>query len=70
MFTGIIYGKTITAESLTVLMRKASIIANGFFNPIDEMTVTHSHIGKSKPLVYRRINKKYPNNTISRGQWK
>ena len=65
MFTAEIYGQTITADSMTALKRKASRIANNYFNPIDTMKVSREGL----EVTFHRINKKCPNNTIVRGQW-
>jgi hypothetical protein len=65
MYKTTIYGKEIEARNMTELKRKASIIANGYFNPLDKMEVEFS--GKS--LQYLRFNTKCPNNTIQRGEW-
>ena len=37
--TATVYGHTIRAHTMTALKRKATMVANGFFNPIDEMQV-------------------------------
>ena len=65
MLIGTIYGKTIYANTFTDLKRKASIVANGYFNAVDELEVRGGNlVGK-----WYRFNKKYPNNTIYRGTW-
>lgn len=46
--------------------RKASKISNTHYNVFD-----HLYIAKDDILVhFMRTNKKYPNNTIIRGQWR
>ena len=37
--TATVYGQTIQAHTMTTLKRKATMIANGLFNPVDEMQV-------------------------------
>lgn len=66
MLTGKLYGETITANTMIGLKRKASIVANRQYNPIDEMEATD---GKTTVTLYR-INEKFPNNTIFRGEWR
>ena len=64
--------KSIIAYSMKDLKRKGSRIANGYFNPVDVMTVVEldevNNIIRSFSLT--RINKKYPNGSIERGKWK
>lgn len=69
-FFGLIYGRTIAANSLTQLKRLASRIANGYFNATDEMRVTVCEYGQNTVFYLYRSNKKAPNNTIVYGQWK
>lgn len=66
----IIEGKKITAKSMAVLKRKASLIANNNFNAMDTFELT-AYAGKrlEKPLVFKRFNKLYPSNLIERGPW-
>ena len=66
MFTAEINGKTITAKTVSELKRKASTIANNRFDVIDTMKV----ISGERILTLKRFNKKYPNNTITRGKWR
>lgn len=66
--TATVYGQTVQAHTITSLKRKASMIANGYFNPIDEMQVCYGP--ENKMLTYTRINRKTPDNTICRGQWR
>lgn len=66
MLNGKLYGETITAKTIRGLKRKASVIANRIYNPIDEMEATD---GKTTVTLYR-INEKFPNNTIFRGEWR
>lgn len=66
--TGTLYGQTIHANTLTGLKRKATTIANGYCNAIDEMMVNHPQIIGGVKLT--RFNKVCPNNTIVRGQWR
>ena len=66
LLVGTINGKTIYANTFTGIKRKASIVANGYFNTVDELEVRDGNlVGK-----WRRFNKKYPNNTIHRGTWR
>ena len=66
--TATVYGQKIQAHTMTALKRKATMIANGFFNPADEMQVCFGP--DNKMLTYTRVNRKAPNNTICRGQWR
>lgn len=67
MFTGNLYGQTITAKTFTELKRKASRIANGHYDAVQTMEVKSEHGTK---VSFHRYNKVTPNNTISFGQWK
>lgn len=70
-FFGLIYGRTIAANSYAQLKRLASRIANGYFAVYDEMRVTVCEYGQNTSTFYLyRCNKKAPNNTIVFGQWK
>lgn len=64
--------KNIFAYSMKDLKVKGSRIANGYFNPVDVMTVAEldevNNIVRSFSLT--RINKKCPNGSIERGKWK
>jgi len=62
-----INGKTITAHTFPQLKRKASIEANKSYNVEDTFYLLG--LPGVDPLVFRRRNKKAPNNTITRGQW-
>lgn len=66
MLNATIYGQHIAAPSMATLKRKASKIANGYNNAVDEMNVTD---GEHSATFYR-INRKAPNNTNRRGEWK
>ena len=61
------------AESLTQLKKNASRITNRYFSTLDKMEISFSDPKNSNrdiTLGYDRINRKAPNNTIVRGQWK
>ena len=66
MFNAIVYGRNITGKSFTEIKRKASVIANSFYNSFDKMEVSHDN----KKFSFIRINKIYPNNIIERGLWR
>lgn len=69
---GIVYGQEVQANTLTGLKRKATSVANRYYNAVDELTVlmnTDTGYGAVK-LVLTRTNKKSPNNEIRRGQWR
>lgn len=67
MFTGKLYGQTITAKTFSDLKRKASMIANRHFKALDTMEVKTE---RGLTLMFHRRNNLCPNNTISYGQWK
>lgn len=67
MLTAIIYNKTIQAKTFVQLKRLASREANKKYKPYDEFYLISSP-GLS-PVLYTRRNKKFPNNTIIRGEW-
>lgn len=62
----------IEADSLPVLKQKASRLCNGYFNSYDRLEVIyHGEIITTEYIiVFRRYNKKYPNNTIIRDKWR
>lgn len=69
---GTVYGRTIIANNMTDLKRKASRIANEYFSAHDEMKVNLHDVGKcenEEQFTFTRINRKAPNNTIIYGQW-
>jgi len=66
MLEAVCYNTIIHAETVTALKRKASKIANTYYNVFDHLYIAHGDI-----LVhFMRTNKKAPDNTIIRGQWK
>lgn len=72
-FGGKVYGVNVYASTLTELKRKLSLVANGYFEPIDYFE-GFRRVQQLQTIVYEpfkltRINKKYPNNTIKRGVW-
>lgn len=65
--TAIINGKRITAKTITQIKRLASREANKNCRIYDEFYLL-SAPGRP-PVLFTRHNKKYPNNTIIRGEW-
>lgn len=65
--TAQLYGKTISGKTITEIKRKASRIANSFYNAFDCMKVTDQGIGLK--CTFYRYNRKSPNNTIVFGKW-
>ena len=65
--TAIINGKTITAKTFPQIKRLASIEANKKYNIEDTFYLLG--LPGVDPLIYRRRNRKAPNNTIIRGKW-
>lgn len=66
-YQAVIYNKLITATSFTQIKRLASIEANKKYNIEDSFYLLG--LPGVAPLVFRRRNKKAPNNTIIRGSW-
>ncbi len=66
-YTAVIYNKTITANTFTQIKRLASIEANKRYNIEDSFYLLFAP--GADPLIFRRRNKKAPNNTIKRGAW-
>ncbi len=64
----IINGKYITAKTLTQIKRLASIEANKNYKTRDEFCLLPAP--GFPPVLYIRRNKKCPNNTIIRGEWR
>lgn len=67
MFTAQLYGKTISGKTMTEIKRKASRIANDYWNMVDRMEVTDEQSGNV--LTFMRRNRKSPNNMIVYGTW-
>lgn len=73
-FYGKVYDINVYAKTLTELKRKLSLVANGYFEPIDYFEgfrrVQQLQAVVYEPFMMTRINKKYPNGSIERGKWK
>lgn len=67
MFTAQLYGKTISGKTMTEIKRKASRIANDYWNMVDRMEVTDEQNGIT--MMFYRNNRKTPNNMIEYGTW-
>jgi hypothetical protein len=67
MMTAQLYGKTISGKTMTEIKRKASRIANDYWNMVDRMEVTDEQSGNV--LTFMRINRKSPNNAMIFGKW-
>lgn len=67
MFTAQLYGKTISGKTMTEIKRKASRIANNYWNVVDRMEVTDEQNGIT--MMFYRNNRKTPNNMIEYGTW-
>lgn len=67
MFTAQLYGKTISGKTITEIKRKASRIANNYWNVVDRMEVTDEQNGIT--MMFYRNNRKTPNNMIEYGTW-
>lgn len=61
-----LHGVKIEADTLPDLKRKASIVANPYWNSVDEMVVPI----QGRNIKFTRINKKSPNGRIVFGEWK
>lgn len=70
VYAGNLYLGIITSDSLAGLKRKASNKCNKHFAVIDSIFLFRVNDSESKCVTLSRINKKAPNNTIKRGQWK
>ena len=70
VYSGDTFVKFIETQSISTLKRLASIKCNNHYNTIDSMIV-EVYEGKMQSANIRlnRINRKYPNNIIERGQW-
>lgn len=60
----------VCAKSLPALKRAASRKCNNYFNVVDEMVLMSVKPDCQVELKFTRINRKSPNNTIERGQWR
>lgn len=66
MLEAVCYNIIIHGETVAELKRKASRIANTYYNVFD-----HLYIARGDILVHlMRTNKKAPDNTITRGKWR
>lgn len=66
--TATVYGQMVQAHTLTELKRRATRVANQFAYPLDEMQVCYGPANRT--ITYTRVNRKAPDNTICRGQWR
>ncbi len=57
MFTAQLYGKTISGKTMTEIKRKASRIANNYWNVVDRMEVTDEQNGIT--MMFYRNNREY-----------
>lgn len=69
LYTGDKFIGKIVAKSLTALKRMASRKCNGYFQSIDTMVLHGANDKEIDGLMFTRINRKIPNNTIIRGEW-
>lgn len=60
----------VCAKSIPALKRAASRKCNNYFNVVDEMVLMSVQPDCQVELKFTRINRKSPNNTIERGQWR
>lgn len=67
MMRATINGIEITGKTIAEIKRKASTIANRNNNAIDEMIVEFENLKEGK---FMRFNRKFPDNSIIRGQWR
>ena len=66
MLEAVCYNIIIHGDNITELKRKASKISNAYYNVFD-----HLYIAQDDILVHlMRTNKKAPDNTIKRGEWR
>ena len=66
MFEAVCYNHIIHGDSLREIKRKASRIANTYFNSLDCFFV----VIDGCLHTFTRINNLCPNNTIRRGEWR
>ena len=57
MFTAQLYGKTISGKTMTEIKRKASRIANNYWNVVDRLEVTDEQNGIT--MMFYRNNREY-----------
>lgn len=71
-YYGTVKNRLVKSDSIKDLKRKASIIANGYFDVVDELLIGVQNGNEPIKVIctYRRVNRKCPNNTIERGVWK
>ena len=70
LYSGGKYIGEVSAKSFPALKRTASQKCNDYFNTVDEMVLTNAKPDCQVELKFTRINRKSPNNTIERGQWR
>ena len=63
----VINKKIIQADTCSQIKRLASVEANKQYNAEDTFYLLN--LPSVTPLVFRRHNRKFPNNTIIRGKW-
>lgn len=67
LYRAVINNKIIQADTFSQIKRLASVEANKQYNVEDTFYLLDLPGGT--PLVFRRHNRKFPNNTIIRGEW-
>lgn len=70
VYSGDILLGNICADSMTSLKKIASRKCNRYFKSIDTMVLHQANNKEVNNLTLVRVNRKSPNNTIIRGQWK
>lgn len=53
MFTAQLYGKTISGKTMTEIKRKASRIANGYWNMVDR--IRKVDFGKLENIIFKGV---------------
>lgn len=74
MFKGTLYSggtliEDISANTFSELKKIASQKANAYNNAIDELVLDVADNRNVQGIKFMRINQKFPNNTIKRGNW-
>ena len=67
LYRAVINNKIIQADTFSQIKRLASVEANKQYNVEDTFYLLD--LPGATPLVFRRHNHKFPNNTIIRGKW-
>ena len=60
----------VRGNSMTEVKRQASMLCNRYYHAIDEMELHRYKNKEDGNIMFTRLNKKSPDNSIIRGKWR